>query len=103
LGEIPSDLLQALLADLSARLGIPVEEITVIQAQAVEWNDSSLGCPQPGVNYLQVITPGFRVRLYFQGMVYDYHTGTRAGFILCGQVPAIEPVPLMPVAPHGKP
>ena len=103
-GEVPPDLLQALLNDLAKRLGIPVDQITVVHSQAVEWNDSSLGCPQPGMMYLQVITPGFRVVLAAQDQLYNYHTGHRGSFILCGEngLPS-EPIPLMPIAPHGKP
>ena len=35
--------------------------------RAVDWRDSSLGCPKPGMAYLDVITPGHRVTLRANG------------------------------------
>jgi hypothetical protein len=61
-------------ADLSERAEVAVEDITVQTVQAVQWRDSSLGCPEPGMQYLQVITPGYLIRLEANGEVYEYHT-----------------------------
>jgi len=63
---IPSDTtLQKLVIrakeDLAKRLSIEVDQIGLIEAKAVEWSDTSLGCPKPGMMYAQVITPGYRV------------------------------------------
>lgn len=54
--------------------------ITVGDITPTEWNDSSLGCPQPGMMYLQVITPGFQIVLEHNGTAYTFHTdrGRRA-------------------------
>ena len=59
---------------LADALGCAEHEITVGQVEAVEWNDSSLGCPQPGMMYMQVITPGYRVTLEQGGQQYIVHT-----------------------------
>ena len=40
------------------RLPLPIERLVVVSTTPAEWRDSSLGCPQPGMEYLQVITPG---------------------------------------------
>ena len=40
----------------------------------VEWGDTSLGCPMPGMVYAQVITPGFRLVFDYQGQKNEYHT-----------------------------
>jgi len=61
-------------ADLMQRLGVSEEDILVKSVEGVQWPDSSLGCPQPGMMYLQVITPGFRVVLTVNGKDYEYHT-----------------------------
>jgi hypothetical protein len=37
------------------------KEVVVISVEVVDFSDSSLGCPQPGMAYLQVITPGHKV------------------------------------------
>ena len=70
-------------ADLADRLGTAREGILVTSIEAVEWSDSSLGCPQPGMMYLQVITPGFRVILQAQGQAYEYHTDQGRNAVLC--------------------
>jgi len=68
--------------DLSQRLGIGIEEIEVQSVEAVEWPDASLGCPQPGMMYAQVITPGYRILLRAGGQTYEYHSD-RQRAILC--------------------
>lgn len=71
---------------LAEKLGLPKGEIQVLEVESVEWPDTSLGCPEPGMMYAQVITPGFRVRLRAGGKTYVFHTdGLRA--VTCG-VPA---------------
>jgi hypothetical protein len=82
-GEVPQELIDAIKADLASRLGINPEDIEVVSAEAVLWNDGSLGCPEKGYSYLQVITPGYRVILKASGKEYDYRTN-EVGFIkLC--------------------
>ena len=55
----------------------------MVSAQAVEWPDGSLGCPQPGMAYLQVITPGYKLVLAAGGQEYSYHAATEGEFFLC--------------------
>ena len=45
--------------DLAQRLSIPISDISLVEAKAVIWSDSSIGCPQPGMMYAQVLTPGY--------------------------------------------
>lgn len=71
-------------ADLASRLGISQEVITVVSAEAVTWNDSSLGCPIEGMMYTQVLTPGYQIILMAKGVEYDYRTD-QANFKLCQQ------------------
>lgn len=82
-----SDALQPLVeqaaADLAQRLGVERSAITVVSAQEVEWPDGSLGCPQPGMMYTQVMTDGTRIELAVGGTVYRYHSGGRRGPFLC--------------------
>ena len=46
----------------------------VLAFDPVEWGDTSLGCPMPGLVYAQVITPGFRLVFDYQGQQNEYHT-----------------------------
>ena len=61
-------------ATLAHDLGCEPAEITVADVAPVTWPDSSLGCPAPGMMYLQVLTPGYRVRLLHRGQEYLLHT-----------------------------
>ncbi|MBI3774234.1 MAG: hypothetical protein HY273_01540 [Gammaproteobacteria bacterium] len=64
---------------VSKQLAVPVEQLGVQHAQAVDWPDSSLGCPQPGMMYMQVITPGFKVEVTAGKELYPVHiAGARA-------------------------
>lgn len=59
--------------DLTTRANVPLTAITVKSAEAVEWRDSSLGCPIEGQMYAQVITPGYLIVLEAAGKEWNYH------------------------------
>lgn len=69
--------------DLAQRLGIAATVVTVRSVESVDWPDASLGCPQPGMMYAQVITPGYRIVLEADGQRYEYH-GSTGNVIFCG-------------------
>jgi len=69
--------------DLADRLSIGVEQITLEKVEAVEWPDASLGCPEPGKVYAQVVTPGYRIVLEAQGGSYEYHADLEQRVICC--------------------
>ena len=75
--------LAAAIADLSQRLNVPASDISLVSMEAKEWNDSSLGCPQEGMMYAQVITPGYLMILAAQDQQYPYHTDTKTNVVLC--------------------
>lgn len=58
---------------LAAELDVPMDAITVDTVRAVEWNDASIGCPQPGRAYADVITPGHKVTLRVDGNLHFVH------------------------------
>ncbi|HZD57684.1 MAG TPA: hypothetical protein VE136_13205 [Anaerolineales bacterium] len=90
--------------DLASRLSLDLDQISLVEAKSVFWRDASLGCPQPGTVYAQVITPGYLITLEANGKKYEYHAATSQYVFLCDtKGTPIEPVPLMLVAPHGKP
>jgi hypothetical protein len=68
-------LIEQAMADLSDRLGVPESEIEVVSAELITWSDASLGCPQPGMQYAQVLTDGSQIILGHAGKDYSYHTG----------------------------
>jgi hypothetical protein len=75
--------LAAAIADLSKQVGLSADQITLVSMEAQEWGDTSLGCPQPGMMYAQVITPGYLMVLEAQGQQYKYHTDQRTSVIWC--------------------
>jgi hypothetical protein len=80
--------------DLALKLGIRVDDISIASAQAVSWPDSSLGCPQPGMAYSQVVTPGYLIQLEANGKMYEYHAGRGNQVIYCEN--PTSPVPGTP-------
>lgn len=70
-------------ADVAAKTGAPEAQVAVIRVEEVAWGDASLGCPQPGETYAQVITPGYRIILSHQGKEYVYHSDQQGRVILC--------------------
>jgi hypothetical protein len=78
-------LVQAAIEDLSGRLHVAARAITVISAQPVRWPDRSLGCPQQGMVYPQVMVDGAKIVLSTGGRTYAYHQGGSRGPFLCGQ------------------
>ncbi|MEM7129952.1 MAG: hypothetical protein AAF702_26720 [Chloroflexota bacterium] len=63
--------------DLAAELGVAVDEVSVTAVEAMDWPDSSLGCPEEGMMYAQVITSGYRFTLQAGETEYKYHTADR--------------------------
>ncbi len=60
--------------DLAQRLNISVELIKFVGQEKVDWPDASLGYPEEGMFYAQVITPGFRIILKAEDKLYEYHS-----------------------------
>lgn len=73
----------AAVADLSARLGVSPDQVTVVSAEPVVWPDASLGCPQPDMMYAQVLQDGMRIVLSVDGKEYVYHSGETQAPFLC--------------------
>ncbi len=61
--------------DLAQRLGISPDDIQVQGVEPTEFPDASLGVPEPGQVYAQVITPGYVIDLGAEGETYRYHAG----------------------------
>jgi hypothetical protein len=82
-GEVPQDLLDAILADAAQRSGTPAESLEVVTAAAVTWNDGSLGCPEPGMFYTQALVDGYQVVIDTGDEQLDYRVGSGGSFRLC--------------------
>jgi len=82
-GEAPNDILDSILKDLAGKTGVPISDATIVQSQAVVWNDGSLGCPQPGVLYTQALVNGYWIILEVAGQRFDYRAANTGYFFLC--------------------
>jgi hypothetical protein len=57
-------------------LDLALIRIQVVDAAPVTWTDSSLGCPQPGVDYPAITIEGYRIVLTAGDVEYVFHTDT---------------------------
>jgi len=76
---------------LAEQLGVAPGAPSMITFEPMEWADTSLGCPEPGKFYAQVITPGFRLVLGHtvgtQVEFHEYHTNEDGSMVVsCGLV-----------------
>lgn len=74
---------RAAINDLAARLEIAPENVQVVSVQAIDWSDTSLGCPQPGMFYAQVITLGYKIVLSAEGKQVEYHADKKGRVVTC--------------------
>ena len=83
--EAPTDIQQAVadlaVATLAEDLKIPKDAITVESVTEVDWRSSALGCPKPGMAYLDVITSGHKVTLRADGQLYYVHEADNKAFV----------------------
>ena len=82
------------MTDLAQRLSIDVGDIVVKSATLEQWSDSSLGCPEPGRQYAQVLTDGALIVLEADGKPYRYHAGGSRTPFLCEQPAKATPTTL---------
>ncbi len=68
---------------LAQKAGVGADKLKLVSVAAQEWNDSSLGCPEEGMMYMQVITPGYKVVLEADGKQYEAHTDRAGRAVTC--------------------
>jgi len=100
-GEVPTEIMEAISADLVERTGTKSADINVIRAEAVVWNDGALGCPMPGEFYIQMLIDGYWVVLEVEGVAYDYRVADKGSFKLCEG--GLRGLPVPPGAPGSGP
>ena len=74
---------RAAISDAASRLKVASDTIQVVSVSATDWSDTSLGCPQPGMAYIQILMKGHRIQLKAGDRVYVYHSGERQAPFLC--------------------
>ncbi len=82
----PAQLIDRAKAKVATLARASAGSVQVVSVESVEWPDSSLGCPQAGMMYAQVITPGYKIVLSAGGQSYEFHSATdpEGALIRCG-------------------
>ena len=83
--EASGKMLSLVKGHLAQRLNVAVDQIAVADIKPVVWRDAGLGCAKPGVDYIQVQTPGYNILLSAGGKTYSYHTDATKRFVQCNQ------------------
>lgn len=73
------------MGDAAVHLGVSQDQLRVESVQPEQWPDSSLGCPQPGEMYSQIVTPGFLIVITSGSKRLEYHTDGRSRVKLCSE------------------
>lgn len=83
-GEAPDEVVQVAVQAALASAALPDgSAVTVVRAEAVLWPDGSLGCPRPGVMYIQTEVPGYWVEIEVADQHFDYRFSDAGTPILC--------------------
>lgn len=59
---------------LSDALRLPLDQILLVKAEAVDWPDTCLGIVHANMGCAQAVVPGFRIVLEADQVRYEYHT-----------------------------
>lgn len=70
--------------------GLPADS-KLLTSEQTQWNDSSLGCPQPGAMYAQVITSGYVLRFAGREATHEVHVAGDAAILCSPQLGAGVP------------
>lgn len=73
--DVPGNILDLIKKDLKSKYNVSEQDIIVLRITPVTWPDTSLGNPQPGMSYAQVLTPGYVIVVTDGKKTYEYHTG----------------------------
>jgi hypothetical protein len=69
-----ADVVQIVIKQLAANLGLKESDISVVSNATIEFNDACMGVAMEGIMCAQVVTPGHIIVLEANGVQYEYHT-----------------------------
>jgi len=81
--NMPRLVRRAVVADAARRFQVAESAVVLGSAEQVTWGDGSLGCPQPGRSYTQMLVEGYRVTATTAAGRMLYHTDTRGNVVTC--------------------
>jgi hypothetical protein len=74
---VPAVIRRLVAADAAAHLRVSENSVVLSRADRVVWSDAALGCPQPGMGYVQAVEPGYRIVVRTAETELVYHTNER--------------------------
>ncbi|MEZ4639463.1 MAG: hypothetical protein R2856_31645 [Caldilineaceae bacterium] len=80
-------LIEAAKANLAESEGVALDTVSLVRVELAEWDDASLGCPDPSMSYAQVLTPGFMIVLTTGDTQYFMRTtmDPEGPIVYCGE------------------
>ena len=82
---VPGETEKAARELLADDLDVDEGDFKLDSSERVDWSDASLGCPQKGMGYAQVITPGYKLIFDLAGTSYAVHTNSDGShMVICG-------------------
>ena len=81
--QVPEAILNSILKEAAKLANVSPQELVIVRAETVVWNDGSLGCPEPGMEYAQALVNGYWVVIEAGGQTYDFRVGRDGNFRLC--------------------
>lgn len=81
--DVPQGILDPILREAAALAKVARDQLVIVRAESVVWNDGSLGCPEPGMGYTQALVNGYWVVIKGAGRTFDFRVGSGGSFRLC--------------------
>jgi hypothetical protein len=92
LGQVPVELFLDAAEQAAAVASVSIDQVSVVRAAAVTWNDGSLGCPEPGQLYTQALVPGYWLVLEAGGRQFDFRADHDGPPRLCAEGQGQPPI-----------
>ena len=81
--EMPLEVRRAVTEEAARRFNVASSAVVLTRAEQVTWPDGSLGCPEPGRMYTQMLVSGYRVVAKTTAGELVYHTDSRGKLATC--------------------
>ena len=82
--SVPRAVRRAVVADAAKRFKVDESGVVLTQAQKRTWSDASLGCPEAGRMYAQMLVEGFRITAKTSVGSLVYNTDGGGNIVSCG-------------------
>jgi hypothetical protein len=88
MASVPREVRRAVVAAAAKQFGVAANDVVVTRAEQVTWSDGSLGCPEPGRMYTQMLVQGYRVTARSADAQSVFHTDAHGLTVACGRTAA---------------